>query len=89
MAFSVIGMVKSADDIEEDVVDEFYFMIKYYVFRTIISKIAIATLFYGFFFVFLRGFIFSYALKMNVFQLLFYPFTVSLPKVIQIIQGGI
>jgi hypothetical protein len=88
MACSMVGVIKSADEIEEDVVDEFYFMIKYYVFRTIISKIVIATLFYGFFFVFLRGFIFAYALKMNVFQLLFYPFAISLPKVIQIIQGG-
>jgi hypothetical protein len=69
-AFATLGFIKSADAIEEDVVDEFYRLIKYYILETIASRIVVIAVFYGFFFIFLRQYIFSYTLKMSAFQIL-------------------
>jgi hypothetical protein len=87
--FSGLGFVKSSGQIEDEVVDEFYRLIKYYLIKNIIYKIAALAAFYAVFFLLLKPLIFSYTLHMNIFQVVFYPFTVALPKVIDIIRGSI
>jgi hypothetical protein len=77
--FSTFGMVKSSDKIEEEVVDEYYSLVKDYLLRIVLSQIAIATIFYGFFLFFLRNHIFAYTMKMNLMEILLYPFTISKP----------
>jgi hypothetical protein len=86
--FSSFDMVKSYNEIEEDIIDEYSHLIKNYFLRVIISKAVILTVFYGFFMLFLRTYIFSYTLHLNIAELLLYPFTVSLQKLIFMLQNG-
>jgi hypothetical protein len=86
--FSKTGMVKSRDEIGEEIVGEYYSLIKNYLLRVIIWKTVLVTVFYGFFVFFLRKYVFSYTLNMNFVEVVLYPFAVSLPKIMHITNGG-
>jgi hypothetical protein len=85
---SKIGMVKSADEIEDEIMDEYYHLAKQYILRVIVSKVAVITVFYGFFVCFLRSRIFVHAMHMNTLEILAYPFTVSIPAALRAFGGG-
>ena len=85
--FGGLGFIKSSDDIEDEVVDEFYHLIKNLIIKNIVYKIAAIFVFYSVFVFLLKPVVFSYAMEMNIFQVLFYPFTVAIPKVIMIFKG--
>jgi hypothetical protein len=86
--FSKIGMVKPAEEIETDILDEYYHLAKDFVLKVIASKAAFIAVFYGFFVFFLRSRIFAHAIHMNTLEILVYPFTVSIPAAFRIIIGG-
>jgi len=83
---SKIGLVKSVNDIEDDVVDEFYGFIRNYVIKVIAYKVITFLAYCAIFNFLLRPFVFSYAMKMNVTDVVFYPFAVALPSIIRIIK---
>ena len=84
---STIGVVKPVDSIEDDVVDEFYGFIRNYVVKVIAYKVITFLAYCAIFTFLLRPFVFSYAMKMNVTDVVFYPFTVALPSIVRIING--
>jgi len=86
---SIIGVVKPVDSIEDDVVDEFYGFIRNYVIKEIAYKVITFLAYCAIFTFLLRPFVFSYAMKMNVTDVVFYPFVVALPSIIRIIKGWI
>jgi hypothetical protein len=86
-AASFLGFVKSADDIGDDVVDEFYTLIKDYLLRVIIYKIAAFFVFYGIFIMVLKPIAFFYTMNIGFLKLLVFPFTVGIPAVIEIVKG--
>jgi len=84
---SKIGFVKSVSDIEDDVVDEFYGFIKNYVIKVITYTAIVFMVYCAIFTFLLRPFVFSYAMKMNVMDVVLYPFVVALPSIIRIIKS--
>ena len=84
---SKIGVVKPVDSIEDDVVDEIYDFIRNYVIKVIAYKVITFLAYCAIFTFLLRPFLFSYAMKMNVTDVVFYPFVVALPSIIRIIKG--
>jgi hypothetical protein len=86
---SKIGVVKPVDSIEDDVVDEFYGFIRNYVIKAVAYKVITFLAYCAIFTFLLRPFVFSYAMKMNVTDVVFYPFTVALPSIIMIIKDRI
>ena len=87
--FSKLGFIKSEHEISEEVQDEFYSLITGYTVRLIIYKIIAFTAYILVFNFLLRPLIFSYTLKLNFFQLAFYPFTVAIPRIITIIKDSL
>jgi hypothetical protein len=84
---SNFGLVKSTEQIEDEVVDGFYHLVKNYFIKNIICKVTAFTVFYAIFFLLLKPIVFAHTLHMNVIQVIFYPFTVALPKVIGILKA--
>ena len=82
---AMLGFVKSYDDIEGEVVNEFYKVIKTYLINNIIYKIMAFSVFYFIFIFFLKPFVFTNVMKMNIIEAVLYPFTVALPNMINII----
>lgn len=83
---STIGFIKSKDNIEDDVVKEIYPLIRNYAIENISYK-TIAFLAYCIIFTFiLRPFVFQYTMDISVTDVVFYPFTVTLPAIIEIIR---
>jgi hypothetical protein len=85
--FGGLGFIKTSDDIEDEVVDDFYHLIKNLLIKDIVYKTAAIIVFYAVFVFLLKPFVFSYAMEMNIVQVLLYPFTVAIPKVIMIFKG--
>jgi hypothetical protein len=88
-AASLLGFVKSADDIGDDVVDEFYILIKDYLLRVIIYKISAFLVFYGIFIMVLKPIVFSYTMNIGFLKLLVFPFTIGIPAGIEIVKGWV
>jgi hypothetical protein len=80
-----LGFVKTSRDIEDEVVGRFYHLIKNFIIKNIVYEIATFMVFYSVFIFLLKPIVFSYAIDMSILQVLFYPFTVAIPKIIMII----
>jgi len=87
--FSKLRFVKSYTEISEEVQEEVYCLITSYTFQLITYTIIAFSAYCVIFALVLRPFVFSYTMNMNVFEVLFYPFTVALPAIINIIRGGV
>lgn len=87
--FSKLGFVKSELEISEEVQDRFCNLIIGYTVRMIIYKIIAFIVYILVFSFLLRPFIFTYTLKLNFLQLVFYPFTVAMPIVIKFIFNSL
>lgn len=85
---SNMDFVKSKDDIEDAVVNSFYRLTAGFLIRNIIYRVMAFVLFYSIFIFILKPIIFSFAMEMNVFQVLFYPFTIGIPNIIMVIRGS-
>ena len=86
---SNLGLVKSAENMQDEVVDQFYQLIKYFLIKNIIYKAATVSIFYVVFAFLLKPFVFSLTMQMKVLDTIIYPFTVTLPKFIGIFRGNI
>jgi hypothetical protein len=87
--FSDLGMVKSAGEIEDEIVAGYYSVIQDFLIKNILYKVLALCVFYGIFLLVLRPYVFSYTLNMGVMEIIAYPFTVVFPAVISIIQDRI
>jgi len=87
--FSKLKLAKSLDEISEEAQNEAYSLITGYTVRLITYKVIAFFTYCVIFTVVLRPFVFTHLIKMNVFEIIFYPFTVALPTVIEIIKEGI
>ena len=86
-AGSYFGFIKSSEDMEDDVVDNFYPYVEKYVLKVVLSKIVLFSIYCIMYIFLLRPYVFSNTLKMTFFEVIFYPFTVALPAIIDIIKG--
>lgn len=88
-AVAMLGFVKSIDDIGVEVVNEFYNMIKLYLIKNIFYKTIAFSIFYIIFVLLLKPLVFTFTMNMNIIEAILYPFTVVLPKVINIFTESI
>jgi|GEM_PF-2764589 len=86
---SKLRLVKSAENILEEVLDEFNHMIKYFLIKNIIYRATILSACYIIVAFILKPIVFSYIMHTNILNALVYPFTVALPKVIGIFGGRV
>jgi len=81
---SKLGFIKSKNEISKEIQWEFYSLITGYTVRVILYKVFAFIAWLAVFTFVLRPFVFSKMLNLNVFQVIVYPFTVSLPSIIAI-----
>lgn len=86
--FSKFGFVKSENEISEELQNEVFELITSYALRVIIYKVIAFTVYVLVYSFLLRPFIFSYTQKQNVLQVVFYPFIVAVPKVINFFRSS-
>jgi hypothetical protein len=82
---SKLRFVKSNEEISEDVQDAIYKLITGYTICVIKYKIMAFFVYCAVFIFVLKPFVFSYTINMNVFQVIFYPFAIAIPKIIGIL----
>jgi hypothetical protein len=71
--FSFLGFVKSTDEIEADVVDEFYLLIRDSLLRYLVYRVIPLVIFYSTFIFLLKPLVFSAATGMKLYEILLYP----------------
>ena len=86
--FSTLGFVKTTEDIEGEVMDGFYRLIRRFLIGNIVYRIAAVAVFYSLFAFLLKPLVFSHAMGTSVLLALFYPLTIALPSIVAIVRGG-
>jgi hypothetical protein len=76
---SRLNLVKSKENIEDDVVEVFYHLIAGYVKRLVVYRIITVAVFYSIFIFLLKPYIFSLTLKMTLVDILLFPFVYVIP----------
>jgi hypothetical protein len=71
--FSFFRFIKSTDEIEDEVVDEFYRLIRDFLLPYLVYRVIALTVFYSAFILLLKPLVFSTAIDMKVYEILLYP----------------
>jgi hypothetical protein len=82
-----LNLVKSKENIEDDVVEAFYHLIVSYVKRLVVYRIIAIAAFYSIFIFLLKPYIFSLALKMSLADILLFPFAYTIPALVKALRA--
>jgi hypothetical protein len=74
---SVLGIIKSSGDIEEQAVRDFYPLVKSYMLEALVCNFALYSVCYGLFVYIIKNAVFVTMLHMTVPEVLFYPVTIA------------
>jgi hypothetical protein len=82
-----LNLVKSKENIEDDVVKAFYQLIVSYAKRLVVYRIIAIAAFYSIFIFLLKPYVFSLALKMELTDILLFPFAQAVPVLVKAVRA--